>query len=137
MRENKIARFLKDIFWFFFFLSLNTNNIPTFGMFSLVKPNFFLPLRENEKNGGARKKMRENKTHTKISWTKVYFYDLSSLEFNFWCSSNQTLERAEATNFITIYLYIFARFLLFNRNSICFQCAFLLSANCWRSTTAN
>ena len=47
VRENKIARFLN---------SIRANKFVQWkSAFSLAKPNFFLPLRENEKNEGARK----------------------------------------------------------------------------------
>ena len=58
VRENKIARFLKDIFWFFF---LSTTKYQHLGCFSQAKPNFFCRC---AKIRFARK--------WKKSWTKVF-----------------------------------------------------------------
>ena len=62
-RKNKIAQFLKDIFWVAVF---SLTKYQHSGCFSLVKPNFFcrcakIVLRENEKMGLRENKMREKK----------------------------------------------------------------------------
>ena len=70
MRENKIARFLKDIF-LFFFLSLTKyqENTNIWDVLVWQNQTFFADARKIRcaKNKMREKKMRENKTHAKIS----------------------------------------------------------------------